>query len=105
MSLSVCFLTRNEEKSIGRAMQSVLGIADEVIVAETGSTDRTAEVAAALGAKVHDFAWRDDFSEGRNFAVDRAKGDWILWLNPDEELTSSSLDFIRICTTHRSAFG
>ncbi len=84
--LSVCLLTRNEESNIARALRSVEGIADEVIVAETGSTDRTAEIAQGLGAKVVPCAWDDDFSAGRNFAIAEARGDWIFWLNPDEEL-------------------
>jgi hypothetical protein len=86
MSLSVCLVTRNEEENIGRAVRSVAGVADEVVVADTGSTDRTAEAAAALGARVSQFPWGDDFSAARNYAVERASGDWVLWLNPDEEL-------------------
>jgi hypothetical protein len=86
MSLSVCLLTRNEEENIGRAIRSVSGIANEVLVADTGSTDRTAQVALALGARVGRFAWGDDFAAARNFALDQARGEWVLWLNPDEEL-------------------
>jgi hypothetical protein len=86
MSLSVCLVTRNEEKNIERTLRSVTGLADQVIVAETGSTDRTAPLAAELGASVHPFAWDDDFAAARNFALDQATGDWIFWLNPDEEL-------------------
>lgn len=86
MRLSVCTVTRNEETKMERLIRSVKGIADEVIVADTGSTDRTVEVAAGLGAKVSTIKWQDDFSAARNFALDQAAGDWILWLNPDEEL-------------------
>jgi hypothetical protein len=86
MSLSVCLVTRNEEKNIERALRSVAGIAAEVLVAETGSTDRTAELATALGAQVLPVAWDDDFAAARNHVLDQATSDWILWLNPDEEL-------------------
>src|SRR5947209_8459800 len=86
MSLSVCLLTRNQETDLPRALRSVAGLADEVIVADTASTDGTARVAAALGAKVVQFPWNDDFAAGRNFAVGQATSDWILWLNADEEL-------------------
>jgi hypothetical protein len=84
--VSVCLLTRNEEGSIGRAIRSVEGAADEVIVADTGSTDRTVEFARGAGARVVVVPWDDDFSGGRNAAIAEANGDWILWINPDEEL-------------------
>jgi Glycosyl transferase family 2 len=86
MSLSVCLVTRNEEKSIERVLHSVAGVADEVVVVETGSTDRTAALAAERGARVVPFRWDDDFAAARNHALDQATGDWVLWLNPDEEL-------------------
>ena len=86
MTLSVCLLTRNEENNIARAIQSVTGIADQVIVADTGSSDRTVPIAAELGAQVHQVNWQDDFAAARDFALTQATADWILWLNPDEEL-------------------
>ena len=93
--LSVCLLTRDEERNIERAIRSVAGVADEVVVADAGSTDRTAEIARGLGADVVPFSWDDDFSAGRNFALGHAKGDWVLWLNPDEELSASASDEVR----------
>jgi hypothetical protein len=86
MSLSVCLVTRNEEDKMERVLRSVAGVADEIIVAETGSTDRTAQVAAELGARVCPMTWDDDFAAARNHALAQARGDWILWVNPDEEL-------------------
>lgn len=86
MSLSVCMVTRNEEEYLPRAIASVRGVAGEVVVADTGSTDRTAAVAAEHGAKVFQHAWHDDFAAARNDALDRAIGDWVLWLNSDEEM-------------------
>jgi len=89
-TLTVCLLTRNEEATVGRAIGSISGLADQIVVAETGSTDRTAEIARTLGAEVVPFAWDDDFAAGRNFAIAQARGDWIFWLNADEELTPES---------------
>jgi tetratricopeptide (TPR) repeat protein len=86
MTLSICFLAKNEERTLPRALRSVAGLADEVLVGDAGSTDRTARVAADLGARVVPVAWQDDFSAGRNAVLDAAGGDWVLWLNPDEEL-------------------
>jgi hypothetical protein len=86
MSLSVCFLTRNEEQNIARAIRSVTGLADEVLVADTGSTDQTVQIASEEGARIIQVRWQDDFAAGRNRALEEATGQWILWLNPDEQL-------------------
>jgi Glycosyl transferase family 2 len=104
MRLTVCFLTRNEEKHLGQALRSVQGLADQIVVADTGSTDRTVEIARALGAEVYAHAWADDFAAGRNFALERATGDWVLWLNPDEELLALSHTLVRQCINRPDAF-
>ena len=93
--LSVCLLARDEERNIERAIRSVGGIADELIVVDAGSTDRTSEVATGQGARVVPFDWDDDFGAGRNAALDAADGDWVLWLNPDEELVNPGDPLIR----------
>ncbi len=105
--LSVCLLTRNEEANIERVLRSVQGFTDEVVVADTGSTDRTVEFAKAMGARVTSVSWDDDFSEGRNVALRQATGDWILWLNPDEEWIAPPPEALRslIATTDRRTFG
>jgi tetratricopeptide (TPR) repeat protein len=105
MSLSVCFLTRNEEASIARALRSVAGVADEVIVSDTASEDRTAQIAAEMGAKVLQYQWDDDFAAGRNFSVGQATGDWILWLNADEELLPSCVQHLKACLALPNVFG
>jgi glycosyltransferase involved in cell wall biosynthesis len=97
--LSVCLLTRDDERNIARALRSVEGVADEIVIAESGSTDRTAELARGLGARVIPFAWDDDFAAGRNVAAGEAAGDWILWLNPDEELLPDSRAVVRALTS------
>jgi hypothetical protein len=105
MSLTVCLLTRNEESTIARAVASVRATADEILVADTASSDRTADVAARAGANVTQFAWEDDFSAGRNFLVGRATGDWILWLDAKEELTAESAGALKNATSRDDAFG
>ena len=84
--LSVCLIARNEEQNLPRALKSIGGIADEVIVTDTGSTDATADIASQFGAQVHHFPWCDDFSAARNFTLGQARGRWALWLDADEEL-------------------
>jgi glycosyltransferase involved in cell wall biosynthesis/tetratricopeptide (TPR) repeat protein len=84
--LSVCIITRNEEKFIHQCLASVKDVAAEIIVVDTGSTDQTIDIAKSFGAQVHHFDWCDDFSAARNAALERARGDWILILDADEEL-------------------
>jgi GT2 family glycosyltransferase/Tfp pilus assembly protein PilF len=84
--ISVCLITKDEEKFIGRCLRSVQSIACQIIVMDTGSTDRTVEIAREHGAEVHSFAWCDDFAAARNAALEHATGDWILVLDADEEL-------------------
>lgn len=88
--LSVCLITRNEEPFLDRCLNSVKPIAHQIVVVDTGSTDRTVEIAKRHGAEVHSFAWCDDFSAARNAALERATGDWVLILDADEELPPSS---------------
>lgn len=108
MSLSVCFLTRNEEANIARALRSVIGLADEVLVVDTASQDRTAQIAADMGVKVLQCQWDDDFAAGRNFTIQQATGDWILWMNADEELLAegrSGHQHLKACLGLPGAFG
>jgi len=86
MSLSICLITRDAERNIERVLRSVALLRCEVVVADTGSRDGTVDAALALGASVHLIPWQDDFAAAQNEALGRAAGDWILWLNPDEEL-------------------
>jgi len=103
MSLSICLITKNEEKNIGRALRSVKKIAGEIIVADTGSIDKTVEIATGLGAQVHSFPWIDDFSAARNFAISHAHSDWVFWLDADEELLPESQNEVLQCLQRRDA--
>lgn len=84
MLISACVITKNEEKNISRYLESVKIFADEVIVVDTGSTDNTVAIATRQGARVEHFAWQNDFAAAKNFALDRASGDWIVFLDADE---------------------
>ena len=104
-TLSACFLTRNEERTIERAVRSAKGVADEVIVADTHSDDRTAEAAAAAGATVVQFTWGDDFAAGRDYTIRQARGDWVLWMHGSEELLAEGHGALRECVARDEAFG
>lgn len=84
VKISQCMIVKNEEKNIERALLWGKDIMWEQIVVDTGSTDRTAEMARKLGAKVVEFSWRDDFAAAKNFAIEQAKGEWIAFLDADE---------------------
>lgn len=84
MKLSACLIVKNEEKHLTRCISSFKPYVDEIIVVDTGSTDRSKELAHELGARVYDFKWQNDFSAAKNFAKQKAKGDWILFLDADE---------------------
>ena len=86
-SLSLCMIVKNEEQHLAKCLTSVQALVDEMIVVDTGSIDRTREIATAFGAKVYDFPWTGDFSEARNFSLSKASGDWVLVLDADEVLS------------------
>jgi len=88
-SLSVCMIVKNEEANLPRALTSIRGVADELIVVDTGSKDRTMEIARNFGAKVFHFDWCDDFSAARNESLKHATKDYILWLDGDDEFQSN----------------
>jgi hypothetical protein len=85
-TLTVCTIALNEEQRLPAALASVADIADEILVVDAGSSDRTREVATAAGARVIENAWRG-FAHQRNVALDAATGDWVLELDADERLT------------------
>ncbi len=86
VTISLCMIVKNEEESLGRCLDSIKDIVDEMIIVDTGSTDRTREIAASYGAKVLDFKWTGDFSEARNFSFSQAGCDYIYSADADEEL-------------------
>jgi len=88
--LSVCIIAKNEAENIGRCINSVGVLADEIIVLDTGSKDGTPEIACSLGAKVITTQWEDDFSKARNLSLEHAEGEWVLVLDCDEELDPNS---------------
>jgi GT2 family glycosyltransferase len=84
--LSVCLIVKNEEKFLDQCLKSIHGLAQQIVVVDTGSTDRTVEIARAHGAEIHSFTWDDDFAAARNAALEQVTGDWVLILDADEEL-------------------
>jgi tetratricopeptide (TPR) repeat protein len=86
MRVSAALIVRNESAYIEDCLKSLTGLVDEIVVVDTGSTDDTVEKAHQFPVKLHSFEWRQDFSAARNYALDRATGDWILYIDADERL-------------------
>ena len=83
-TISLCMIVKNEEEVLARCLNSARGIADELIIIDTGSDDRTKEIAAQFTQHVYDFEWIDHFSAARNFAFSKGSCDYLMWLDADD---------------------
>lgn len=87
MSLSVCLIVKDEEEVISRCLSCVKKFADEIVVVDTGSTDKTVEEVKKFTDKIYFFKWVDDFSAARNFGIEKATCDYVMWLDADDIIT------------------
>lgn len=85
-TLGLAIIVKDEEKDLPVLLESVKGVFDEIVVVDTGSKDRTKEIARSYGAKVYDFEWIDDFSAARNFSFSKITSQWTCWLDADDVL-------------------
>jgi glycosyltransferase involved in cell wall biosynthesis len=89
--LSACLIVKNEEQRLPQCLESLRSHVDEIIIVDTGSSDRTISIAKKYQARVFHFDWCDNFSQARNFAIAKAKGKWILVIDADEVLEQSAI--------------
>jgi glycosyltransferase involved in cell wall biosynthesis/tetratricopeptide (TPR) repeat protein len=93
--VSLLMIVRNEEANLADCLRPVAGLVDEIIVVDTGSADRSRDIARNLGARVVDFPWADDFAAARNEGLRHAEGEWIFWLDADDRLDEENLGRFR----------
>ncbi len=94
-SVSVCMIVKNEEEMLPGCLESIRDWVDEIIVVDTGSSDRTVEIAESYGAKMFFQEWEGDFSKHRNYSLEQASGDWIFIIDADERIYQEDIPLIR----------
>ena len=100
ITISVCMIVKNEERVLERCLDSLRGLMDELIIVDTGSADRTKEIAARYTDKIYDFAWVGDFSAARNFAFSKASCEYIYSADADEVIGEKNREsFLRLKET------
>ncbi len=96
ISLSLCMIVRDEEKTLKRCLDSVKSFINEIIIVDTGSKDKTKEIAKSFNSKIYDFKWINDFSAARNFAFSKATSDYIMWLDGDDFINEEDINKIKL---------
>ncbi|MEW5841745.1 MAG: glycosyltransferase family 2 protein [Bacteroidota bacterium] len=104
-SLTLSMIVKDEEKHLKECLESVKDVVDEIVIVDTGSTDATVEIAKSYCAKVYNFAWINDFSAARNYALSKSTGDWILYLDADERLDANSIQEVKQLTDVKQKIG
>lgn len=95
ITISLCMIVKNEERVLARCLDSVADLVDEVIIVDTGSTDRTKEIAASYTKAIYDFEWIDDFAAARNFAFSKANMEYIYSADADEVVSKENRERFR----------
>ena len=91
-TISLCMIVKNEEMHIARCLNSIAGLVEEIIIVDTGSTDRTVEIVSDYTSKVYSYPWTDDFSDARNYSFSKASMDYCMWLDADDILQETEKD-------------
>ncbi len=94
-TISACMIIKNEQPFLDGCLKSLHGLVDEIVIVDTGSTDSSIDIARAHGARVLDYAWHDDFAAARNFGLEAAGSEWILYIDADERLVDATREALR----------
>lgn len=100
--LALTMIVKNEEKVIARCLESVKSIVDEIIIVDTGSEDKTKEIARLFGALVYDYEWGNNFADARNFALKKSTCDWNLVLDADEYISSFDVETVKVYLNNKN---
>jgi len=106
LKLSLCMIVRDEEEMLPRCLAAAASAVDEIVIVDTGSRDRTIEIARSFGARVIERQWTGSFADARNVSFEEATGDWLMYLDADEVLVGEDVERLRALTgrTWREAF-
>ena len=96
ITVSLCMIVKNEEEKLAGCLESLKDIADEILIADTGSTDRTVAIAQEYGAKIFSYDWKDDFADARNFIFAKASCEYIYSADADEELDEKNREAFQV---------
>ncbi|MDF2512164.1 MAG: glycosyl transferase [Herbinix sp.] len=94
-TISLCMIVKDEESNIRRCLDSIKSIIDEIIIVDTGSSDKTKDICSEFTDKLYDYQWNGNFADARNFSIQKASSDWILWMDADEELYIKSISRLK----------
>ena len=96
ISHTLCMIVKNEETVLERILKPIADIMDVILIADTGSSDRTKEIAKQYASQVFDFPWCDDFSAARNFLLEKVRTDYWMWLDADDILDEKNLKKLKL---------
>jgi glycosyltransferase involved in cell wall biosynthesis len=102
MLLSVCMIVKNEERFLPGCLRSVEGLADELVIVDTGSEDKTKDIVRAHGATLLEYPWTGDFSAARNVGLAHARGEFVLYIDADEEVVGADREPLRQAIVSRA---
>lgn len=91
-TISLCMIVKNEELHIARCLDSIAKLVDEIIIVDTGSTDKTVEIVSHYTSNVYSYTWKDDFSDARNYSFSKASMDYCMWMDADDILEETEMD-------------
>lgn len=93
-TISLCMIVKNEEQFIEQCLNSVKDLVQEIIIVDTGSTDKTIKICEKYKTSIYSFEWTNHFADARNFSLSKASSEWILWLDADEELEATNIQIM-----------
>ena len=105
ISIGLCMIVKNEEAVLRRILTPMSKLVDKIYICDTGSVDKTKEIAREFTDEVYDFLWKDDFSAARNFITEKADTDYWMWLDADDVITPENREKLQVEREHGFRYG